>query len=197
MRRELWRACQLCFKKLTFRIYSTLLKPPPGPDAFIKSVSNLGQAAGIVKSLILQEGWLFGEAAEEESEAVVAVEDTTEASSPSLGIGLGLDTGTPTLGSVRQSVELDSPVVGRDDEVLQLPAPAFDISDTSIEPVDFNDDDMIADEQLDTISPAELPNLVMPPRTAKQLRRQSLALSVPTSTYIDSLTLPSPISPSM
>jgi hypothetical protein len=52
----------------------TLLKPPPGPASFGLSMTNLGKAANIVKSLILQQHWIFGEeVVEEEAEVIPAL----------------------------------------------------------------------------------------------------------------------------
>lgn len=78
-------------------------------------MTNLGQAVNIVKSLILQGSWVFGEGhAEEDAEEPVAaaVPPNETSSSLKLRIGLGLDTNLP-LSTIRQSVELDSPVVDR------------------------------------------------------------------------------------
>lgn len=43
----------------------TLLKPPPGPASFSLSMGNLGKAANLIKSLILQQHWLFAEELDE------------------------------------------------------------------------------------------------------------------------------------
>ncbi|PVV04347.1 hypothetical protein BB560_001150 [Smittium megazygosporum] len=45
-----------------------LLHPPPGQSNFYNTVTNLGQAQGLVKNMILQYHWLFN--AEEDAEAV-------------------------------------------------------------------------------------------------------------------------------
>lgn len=56
----------------------TLLQPPPGPSSFALSMTNLGKAANIVKSLILQQNWIFGEEVAEEEPVVEAIEDAEE-----------------------------------------------------------------------------------------------------------------------
>lgn len=52
----------------------TLLQPPPGPSSFALSMTNLGKSANIVKSLILQQNWIFGEEVAEEEAVVEAAE---------------------------------------------------------------------------------------------------------------------------
>ena len=59
-------------QNLALVLAPTLLRPPPGPDSFGLAMINLGKAAKVVSSLILQSAWVFGDGQEEEQgEAVV------------------------------------------------------------------------------------------------------------------------------
>jgi hypothetical protein len=46
----------------------TLLRPPPGPDNFMQSMSNLGHHQNIVKNMVLQYHWLFDIEKQEQEE---------------------------------------------------------------------------------------------------------------------------------
>ncbi|SCV68009.1 BQ2448_130 [Microbotryum intermedium] len=74
----------------------TLLKPTPGPAAFGLSMTNLGKAANIIKSIILQQNWIFGEVVEEEQDHTPALQASREladeaASPPGFGSGVSAD----------------------------------------------------------------------------------------------------------
>ncbi|SGY38056.1 BQ5605_C003g01950 [Microbotryum silenes-dioicae] len=75
----------------------TLLKPTPGPTAFGLSMTNLGKAANIIKSIILQQNWIFGEeVVEEEQEHTPSMQASRElgnevATPPAFGSGVSAD----------------------------------------------------------------------------------------------------------
>lgn len=95
-------------QNLALVLAPTLLRPPPGPDSFGLAMINLGKAAKVVSSLILQSAWVFGDGQEEEqAEAGVAegqegeeadevereIMEAANGTSQAPAVGLGLETG--------------------------------------------------------------------------------------------------------
>lgn len=160
-------------------------------------MTNLGQAVNIVKSLILQGQWIFGEGdAEGDAEEAAAAEPKFDKERP--GIGLGLDTNLP-LSTIRQSVELDSPVVDGHGNLDQAEVEGESLRHDLVAP---------AEEEANqaSVRAGSVPTTTYsflsdepPPMTKAQRRKSSLAslglwTSNSTNSHIGPISLPSPIS---
>ncbi|ORY40010.1 hypothetical protein BCR35DRAFT_336519 [Leucosporidium creatinivorum] len=222
----------------------TLLKPPPGPAAFGLSMSNLGQVANIVKSLVLQQAWIFGEeVGEEEAVQEVAEEELAgddverevlaeeQDRKEDLPIGLGLNTDVPE--ALTKPIEsIDTPIspVGAvvnfgEEETLIPETPLKEVDQTALVPTPLPDN--IAPPPVPTTfaptpngmddstiraasTPREMPSPSQWFSTEADGQDLSLEFSVKAppppplipppkvgEAFIDSLSLPSPISESL
>lgn len=207
-------------------------------------MSNLGQVANIVKSLILQQAWIFGEeVAEEEAVQEVAEESKGANTEPEvlaeqpdlekdLPIGLGLDTDIPN--TLTKPIEsFDSPISpvgavvnfgGEESETLISETPLKEVDQTALVPTPLPD--YIASPDVTTTfatSPNGINNSTIRASSTPRERSSpsqwfendgahglSLEFSVKTTpppplipppkvgeAFIDSLSLPSPISESL
>ncbi|KAL8284099.1 hypothetical protein RQP46_004848 [Phenoliferia psychrophenolica] len=116
----------------------TLLRAPPGPASFGLSMTNLGKAANIIKSLILRSAWIFGEETDnqvEETELPLEEEAEAEVLQDEALVGLGLDVPEPRTMAPEEPIEESdqtaeqSDASGSDRAVVDY-HPAVDISET-------------------------------------------------------------------
>ena len=124
-------------QNLALVLAPTLLRPPPGPDSFGLAMINLGKAAKIVSSLILQSAWVFGEGQEEEQEQEQVqaqaqtgdsdpvekeILDAANGTSLAPAVGLGLDTG-----ALAPSIEVTKGDEGPEEDMTPLAEQALGV----------------------------------------------------------------------